>query len=355
MEHGAVSGRPTRAGDWHWLGYACCVAAVGLLLGTAEWQHYAARGGRHPWEPYLWELSSVVVTGSLAPLVYRWHVAGLGRGLAWRHALGAVVFTLLHVGGMFALRFAVYGMAGVPYNPGSPGEVLAYETGKDLVSYALITAISHGIHVFVESQRLRSELAEARLARLSEQLQPHFLFNSLNLISSVMYEDVARADRLLCDLATLLRQTLVAQQAHEHTLDQELELIEPYLALMQARFGPRLQAAIDASEAARRCTVPTLLLISPVENAIKHNVASTAATVHVSLRAWLDAAALHLVVDNSGAAPLAAERGGAIGMDNLRQRLRVLYGDRATVTLSPRQEGGTRLHIHLPAAAGARP
>ena len=161
--------------------------------------------------------------------------------------------------------------------------------------------------------------------------------------------------RLLCDLATLLRQTLAAQQAHEHTLGQELELIKPYLALMQARFGPRLQVAIDASEAARRCTVPTLLLISPVENAIKHNVASTEATVHVSLRAWLDATALHLVVDNSGAAPPATERDGAIGMDNLRQRLRVLYGDRARVTLSPREEGGSRLHIHLPAVAGARP
>jgi sensor histidine kinase YesM len=334
-----------------WLWYASAVLAIGLLLGTAELQHYLATGGRHPWEPYLWELSSTLVTGCLAPLIYRWHVAGLRHGLLWRHAVGALAYMLLHVGGMFAIRFAVYGLMGVAYEPGSAQQVLSYEAGKDLVSYALIVAISHGIHLFVESQRLRSELAEARLARLGEQLQPHFLFNSLNLISSVMYEDVARADRLLCELADLLRQTLVAQQAVQHSVSQELALIEPYLSLMQARFGARLQVQVEASEAARRCAVPTLLLISPVENAIKHDVASNDAPVHVSVRAWLDAAGLHLSVDNSGQSPLRTERSGAVGLDNLRQRLRVLYGDRAQVTLGAREGGGSQLHIRLPATA----
>lgn len=336
--------------------YALGVLVLGLIQGTTELQGVLGHGSIRPWEPYLWELSSVLLLGCLAPLVYRWHVASLGgRWLLWRHALGAMVFMLAHVGGMFAIRFAVYGIAGLRYNPGSVGEVLAYESGKDLVSYALITAISHGLHLFIESQRLRSELAEARLARLSEQLQPHFLFNSLNLISSVMYEDVARADRLLCELATLLRQTLAAQQATQHSLGEELLLIEPYLALMQARFGPRLQVSVDVDEAARRCAVPTLLLISPVENAIKHDVAHSDAPVRVSIRAWLAGKQLHLRVANSGRAPQHGERDGGIGLHNLRQRLRALHGDAAQLSLSAGAEGGSELNIQLPATSVPAP
>ena len=162
-----------------WLYYACGVLCMGLLQGTSELQHYLRDGGRHAWEPYLWELSSVCVTGLLAPQIYRWHVASLARrqGLAWRHALGALAFVLAHVAGMFGLRFAVYALSGVVYKPGSAATVLAYESGKDLVAYALIALLCHGIHLFLASQRrerdlqrVRGELAEARLARLSEQL-----------------------------------------------------------------------------------------------------------------------------------------------------------------------------------------
>jgi LytS/YehU family sensor histidine kinase len=167
-----------------------------------------------------------------------------------------------------------------------------------------------------------------------------------------MYEDVVRADRLLCDLATLLRQTLAAQQATSHTLADELALITPYLTLMQARFGERLQVAIEASDSARLCQVPTLLLISPVENAIKHDVAHSGEPVHVTIHAWCDERGLQLEVDNSGTAPLRTERKGGIGLDNLRQRLHAMYGARAGVTLKAREGGGSRLHIVLPATAG---
>ena len=144
--------QPT-ASRWLWLGYVGGVVAIGLLQGTSELQHYLANGGPRAWEPYLWELSSAVVVGVLAPLIYRWHVAALGRGLLWRHALGAVAFTLVHVGGMFAIRFGVYAAAGLGYDPGNAQSVLAYEAGKDLVSYALIVAICHGGYLFVQTQR----------------------------------------------------------------------------------------------------------------------------------------------------------------------------------------------------------
>jgi len=299
--------------------------------------------------------------GVLAPLIYRWHVAALGlKNRLWqlaRHGLGALAYTLAHVGGMFAIRFAVYALMDVSYAPGSAQEILSYEVGKDIVSYSLIVAICHGLWLYVESQRrqqellrLRGELAEARLSRLAEQIQPHFLFNTLNLISSVMYEDVARADRILCDLASLLRQALTAQQAGSHTLAQELALVEPYLNIMQSRFGSeRLSITVDVSDAARACLLPTLLPIAPVENAIKHDVAVASGPVRVSIVGEVtDEGRLRVTVANSGTPPEREHREGAIGLTNTRERLQGLYGDAASVALTAGADGGSVLTISLP-------
>jgi len=330
--------------------------ANGTLLGLAEYQHYT---GQHPWEPFLWEFSSAAVVGVLIPLVYRWHKRARTR--PWpvfigRHLAGWLLFSLGHVAGMFGLRFAVYALARVHYEPGGWWDVLGYEIGKDLVSYALIVAICHGLQLWLEGQQrerelqaLRGELAEAQLARLAEQIQPHFLFNTLNLISATMYEDVARADQHLCDLAELLRQQLAAQGTQQHSLGEELRLVEPYLALMQARFGERLAVRIEVSEEAKRCQVPTLLLISPVENAIKHDVALSSAAVEVRVRGSVNGGELQLAVENSGTAPERDAREGAIGLANLRQRVATLHGDRAAVTMEALAQGGSRLAIHLPA------
>lgn len=357
----AAASRQRQLLIWAYLGL---VLGVGGLRGLAELQHYLAGGGRLPWEPLLWELSSALCTGLLGLALYRWHVAGLGRG-HWRqlarHLLGALVFTLAHVAGMFAIRFAVYALMGLRYEPGGPLDVLGYEVGKDVGAYALMLMVCHGLHLYFEAQRreqelaqLRAALAESQLARLAEQVQPHFLFNTLNLISSVMYEDVARADHILCQLADLLRQTLAAQAQGWHSLEQELQLVEPFLALMQARFGERLQVRIEASPAARACRLPALLLISPVENAVKHDVATSSAAVEISITAFCDEQGqlLTLQVENSGRAPQRSEREGAFGLANLRERLRASFGDAAaSCSLQARPEGGARLQIRLPAGA----
>lgn len=342
-----------------WWVYAALVLAVGLLQSISELQHYLARGGSHPWEPFLWELSSAFCVGWLGILIYRWHVAGLRCARAWqrwgRHVLGALAYIVAHSSGMFGIRFAVYALMQVPYEPGSALEVLAYEAGKDLVAYTVFVAVSHGLYLGLEAQRrqhelerLRSELAEARLSRLAEQVQPHFLFNTLNLISSTMYEDAAKADLLLCQLAELLRHTLSAQQAGWHSLDAELALVAPFLALMQARFGSRLTVRITADAAARQCRMPALLLISPVENAIKHDVALSSAAVQVSVNARCEGQLLLIEVENSGAAPARSEREGATGLANLRARVQACYGSAGTVSLSALTAGGAVLRLRLP-------
>jgi len=344
-------------GRWGSLAYAAFWSAVGLLLSVAALQDYHQVGGTRDWEPFVWEFSSAWVVGALAlglhVLVGRWRRWPPGhRWLAW--VAGALAFNALHVAGMFGLRFAVYAGAGVRYEPDPWSEVLVYEGAKDLVSYAILLALSHGIWAMQETsaqreelERTRRELAEARLARLSEQVQPHFLFNSLNLIANLMHEDVDRADRLLCDLAQLLRQTTAAQVAGEHTLAEELGLVRPFLALMQARFGDRLQVEIAASEAALACRLPALLLLAPVENAVKHDVAQHTGPVTVALTAALRDGRLHLQLDNSGVqAP--GEPDGGHGMRNLRERLQARWGADAAMQFGP-HAGGMRLALSWPA------
>jgi len=344
------------------LPYFAVLGIIGLLLSISALQSYRLSGGTRPWEPFLWEFSSVVVIGTLALGVHA--LVGRLQGRPWpqqlaAHAIAMPLFSLLHIAGMFGLRFAVYGLAGVGYHPDDLGTVLGYEGGKDAVSYLSFCLISRGVWMAQaaaartqELDRARRELAEVRLARLADQVQPHFLFNTLNLISSVMYEDVARADRLLCQLADLLRQTLAAQQRAEHTVREELALVQPFLALMQARFGPqRLVVEIEADEAAQACRLPALLLLAPVENAVKHDVARHRGRVTVSVRAERVGERLKLKVSNQGDTPVPEappDPDGGFGLRNLRERLAARYGDAAHVEFGPSGQG-MALRLELPA------
>jgi two-component system LytT family sensor kinase len=346
------------------LPYLALLTVVGLLLSASALEAYRLQGGSRPWEPFLWEFSSVAVIGVLVLGVHG--LVGRLTGQPWprqlaAHAVALPLFSVLHIAGMFGLRLAVYAVVGVDYRPDSLPTLLIFEGGKDAVSYISFCLISRGIWMAQaataraqELDRTRRELAEARLARLADQVQPHFLFNTLNLISSVMYEDVARADRLLCDLAQLLRQTLAAQQRAEHSVGEELALVEPFLTLMQARFGPeRLVVQIDADEAARGCRLPALLLLSPVENAVKHDVARHRGRVTVRVAAVRAGERLHLTVSNAAdttpTEPAPADPDGGLGLRNLRERLLARYGDAARVSFGPEAAGMT-LRLELPCA-----
>ncbi|CAM3918730.1 sensor histidine kinase [Roseateles saccharophilus] len=351
---------PLLARRWR-LPYIALLAVVGLLLSTSALQAYRLGGGTRPWEPFLWEFSSVAVIGLLALGVHA--LVGALRGQPWPrqmavHALALPAFSLLHVGGMFGLRLLVYGLVGVDYHPDPLPTLLVYEGGKDAVTYISFCLIARGVWMAQaaaaraqELERARRELAELQLARLADQVQPHFLFNTLNLISSVMYEDVARADRLLCQLADLLRQTLAAQQRAEHSVREELALVQPFLELMQARFGPeRLVVHIEAQEGAGACRLPALLLFAPVENAVKHDVARHRGRVTVSVVARRAGGRLHLSVSNHGDTPVPEsppDPDGGLGLRNLHERIEGRYGHAARIAFGP-DGSGMALHLDLP-------
>lgn len=336
------------------LPYVALLTVVGLLLSFSALQAYRQDGGTRPWEPFLWEFSSVAVIGALALAVHA--LVGRLRGRPWAqqlaaHALALPLFSVLHIAGMFGLRLLVYGLVGVGYRPDDIPTLLVYEGGKDAVSYLSFCLISRGVWMARAAEQARLELVELRLARLADQVQPHFLFNTLNLISSVMYEDVARADRLLCQLADLLRQTLAAQQRAAHTLREELALVQPFLALMQARFGPeRLVVRMAADDAALDCRLPALLLLAPVENAVKHDVARHRGQVTVTVAASREGDRLRLRVSNHGDTPAlepSSDPDGGLGLRNLRERLAARYGDAARMAFGPDGTGMT-LTVDLP-------
>jgi two-component system, LytTR family, sensor kinase len=343
------------------LPYVALLTVVALLLSASALEAYRLGGGQRPWEPFLWEFSSIVVIGALALAIHA--LVGRLRGRPWpqqlaAHALALPLFSVIHIAGMFGLRLFVYSLAGVDYRPDAVPTLLVFEGGKDAVSYISFCMISRGVWMAQaasareqELDRARRELAETRLARLADQVQPHFLFNTLNLISSVMYEDVPRADRLLCQLADLLRQTLAAQQRAEHTVREELALVQPFLALMQERFGPeRLVVQIDADEAARNCRLPALLLLAPVENAVKHDVARHRGRVTVTVTARRIGERLLLAVSNHGDTPVpeaTPDPEGGLGLRNLRERLEARHGAAARVDFGPDGQGMT-LQVELP-------
>ena len=182
--------------------------AVALLLSVAALQDYRRAGGTRDWEPILWEFSSVACMTLLVLAVARW--AAWLRGRPWPqllagHLLGALLFNGLHVGGMFGLRFLVYAWMDVGYDPGPLHELLVYEGAKDLVSYALILMLTRGVWAARaarqrerELAQARTALAEARLSRLAEQVQPHFLFNALNTVIASLIHDRSRRAPMRC-------------------------------------------------------------------------------------------------------------------------------------------------------------
>jgi LytS/YehU family sensor histidine kinase len=176
-------------------------------------------------------------------------------------------------------------------------------------------------------------LVEAKLAQLQGQLRPHFLFNALNTISSLMQVDVARADRMLTQLGDLLRANLDASERNTVPLGEELELLRLYAAIMQERFVGRITVEWNIDAAATNAWVPTMLLQPLLENAFKHGVERNSGADHIVVSAQRSADTLCISIRNSNSV-LAQEHSQGVGLRNCRERLLLLYGDAGTLMLT---------------------
>ena len=202
----------------------------------------------------------------------------------------------------------------------------------------------------LHASELRAELSRAQLAALKMQLQPHFLFNTLNAITVLVRQKSGdQAEEMLSRLSDLLRCVLDDVEAQEVPLYRELEHIRLYLAIEQVRFQDRLTVTIDVAPAVLDAAVPHMALQPIVENALRHGVGRTSAAVAVHISAAESAGALEIRVKDDGPGFSAAElsEGWGIGLTNTRTRLQQLYGDGATLTFDDGQPGAV-VTIRLP-------
>lgn len=197
---------------------------------------------------------------------------------------------------------------------------------------------------------LRVRLSEAQLEALRSQIQPHFLFNTLHSISTLMHRDVDAADSMLTRLSDLLRLTLKHRGANEISLREELSLADNYLAIMSIRFGDRLTIVRCIDADTLDTLVPQFILQPLLENALHHGVAVTSGPARIEIAASRRESSLLLSVADDGRGNAAAtrrERHG-MGLSNTRLRLEQLYGSNQSMTLEKLPDVGTRISIELP-------
>ncbi len=202
------------------------------------------------------------------------------------------------------------------------------------------------------TERLERHLAEARLEALQMQLQPHFLFNTLNAIASLIHVNPTQADKMVSRLGDLLRAALNHSHLHEVTLAEELAFLEKYLDIEQVRFGDRLEVRFEIDAAVRDVLVPNLILQPLVENAIRHGISQRPGPGQILIRAHSaadDTAVAIEVCDNGVGLEGSRVAGSGVGLENTRARLDQLYGEEAfRLDLVPRREGGVRVALMIP-------
>jgi signal transduction histidine kinase len=273
------------------------------------------------------------------------------------HSFGATLISAAETTLRFLSRAALSPLVGLgAYDYGRMSVRYFMELPNDATGYAIVVAFVHLFDRYqaarereLRAAALEGELARAQLANLRLQLQPHFLFNALNTISSVMYEDPVRADRMLGGLSDLLRATLRQDQGQETTLGEELEMLELYLDLMRCRFEGRLEVLVSADSEVRSALVPALILQPLVENAIRHGF-EPSGRGWIQVRCTRENGELRLEVRDRGpglALPLDQALTRGVGLSNTASRLNHLYGGHR-LQLDRPADGGLRAVVSLP-------
>lgn len=298
---------------------------------------------------YLWVPMTIAVFW-----LARRHPLERGR---WRRSLA--VFTVgaaVVVGARAALVIAFNPWVGWYDEVPAVGSVLITSMNNNLFIYWMMVGVAHALHYAersrereIEASRLETQLARAHVAALRAQLQPHFLFNTLQSIAELVHADPHGADRMIVQLSALLRRTLDAATGQLSVLRDEIGLLEPYLDIEQVRFGDRLTVTWRIAPAALDATVPQLILQPLVENALRHGLSPRAAPGHLAIYADVTGDRLALEVRDDGVGVREPRQG--VGLSNTRARLRQIYGDDHRFTLAAAPGGGTVARIEIPRGA----
>jgi two-component system LytT family sensor kinase len=308
IEFTRAMGKPVA--DWTWL----------VILNCTYW--------------YVW----AIFTPSIVWLSqhFRFERQGLLRAVLV-HLPSVALFCFAHMAAMAAMQWWLMVASGRTFSWWVEVKRSALQNFDwEMMTYWAIAGLSHALLYYRESRdrairasQLETQLIEARMAALQQQLRPHFLFNTLHAISALMHKDVEAADRTLMRLSDLLRMTLENLGQHENRLKAELDFLSKYLEIEQTRFADRLTVRFEVDPETLDAFVPTLLLQPLVENAIKHGISKKAGPGHIDVTARREHDKLWIEVRDDGVglsetALTALQKG--IGVSTTRARLQHQFG-----------------------------
>lgn len=334
----ALLGFITSVGEAHIMGMPLNLHAA--FFYSADWLLYA------------------ILTPGVFVFARRWPITR--PHLVWRtllHIALSVIFSALWAGGGTLLKLLLLPDS---FQHGVAQYAVGWFFGTLPFGCALylgMVGVEHAIRYFTEARarevqmmRLSEQLTTARLSSLKAQLNPHFLFNALNTIAVLMREgDNARAMRVMEQLSDVLRLTLSRNNENEVTLEDELELVGQYLEVERARFSDRLRPEFDVPADTLFAGVPSFALQHLVENAVRHGIARRLDAGRITISALREGDMLEITVSDDG--PGITNGGADVdghGLANTRERLRTLYGERASLQVSAAPGGGTIARLRIP-------
>ena len=269
------------------------------------------------------------------------------------HLLASVAFSLAYIVLRAALAIALTS-DNVAFEPAFRA-LLVKSWHFNLLVYWVIVAVTHTFGYYRELRarelrtvELETHLTNARLQALQMQLNPHFLFNTLHAISSLMHQDVVAADRMLVRLSELLRRALDNSGTQEVTLREELEFLRSYAEIEQTRFGDRLKIELNIAPDTLEAFVPNLVLQPLVENAIKHGIEPSARANRIEVSVERREKMLNLLVRDNGRGAKNGVVQDGVGLANTRARLQQLYGSAQTFNAANADDGGFQVNVTIP-------
>jgi two-component system, LytTR family, sensor kinase len=346
------------AGGWQkWFLFILGWTALALILSSQSYIYSIVTGEDKDWgRVFSWTLTEWYLWAALSPAIF-WLASrfrferGMWKTALFTHFTAAVVFAFAHIFLQSIVQcLTFWSRVGGSSLDGVFAFLFTKKFHLNLLTYVGIVAFSHAIFYYRRYHERSAQLARAQLHSLQMQLQPHFLFNTLNTISELVYRDPRAADKTIARLGDLLRLSLETENLPEVTLRQELEFLQKYLEIEKTRFHDRLTVDFEISPDTLDACLPSMILQPLLENAVRHGIAARPGAGRIEISAGRLEDSLEIKISDDGSGIQNSESDNfreGIGLSNTRARLQQLYGNRQALILN-NSESGLEVILRMP-------